>query len=350
MTLAYAPLDFVVPDTRYDLSAQCLRAHHPPARFVTGDVDRLFAGLGDCMQLTPGVFEAKGVRVNVPRIRIAALELNCGVQICGDVDSGRLHVLLLRPAPGSRILANAVDCTGRNCLVVTGENLSVNVLGPASLLWFDIDRRAIDESGETGPRGSARSVLELSAFEQALLENYAESRFADGPEAARPSDEFGGAIDPSIQGLARALLARARKVRASRADLSREKLISKVQKLMWASIEEPPTLRDLCAAARCSVRTLIYAFNATFGMSPMKYFKIQRLNVAHRKFQHASPGTHIFDVAADCGFWHLGHFGVDYKTLFGATPKMTSGYHAPNVSYQACERREGRPCAGLWCV
>jgi hypothetical protein len=25
----------------------------------------------------------------------------------------------------------------------------------------------------------------------------------------------------------------------------------------------------------------------------------------------------IFCVAADCGFWHMGHFGADYKSLFG---------------------------------
>jgi AraC-like DNA-binding protein len=346
LTLAYAPLDFVIPDARYDLSADCLHAHRLPMHFQTTEFDRLFAGLGDCMQLTPGVFEAKGRRVNAPSARIADLELNCGVQIHGDVDRGRLHLILVRPAAGSRVLANAVDCTSKHCLVVSGGDLSVNVLGAAALLWFDIDRRALGETAMAIMRGTAKAVLELSASEAALLQNYATRRFEEPSEAEEPD----ATIDPVLKELALSLLARARATVASRADISREKLIRRVQALMWASIEEPPTLRDLCVAAKCSVRTLIYAFNATFGMSPMKYFKIQRLNVAHRKFQNAQPGTHIFDVAADCGFWHLGHFGVDYKTLFGATPKMTSGHQAPNVAYQACERRDERPCAGLWCV
>ena len=133
----------------------------------------------------------------------------------------------------------------------------------------------------------------------------------------------GAAINVEIERIVRSMLNRARGHAESQADANREKLVRTALELMWSSIEEPRTLRDICKAAKCSVRTLIYVFNATFGMSPMRYFKIQRLNFAHRRLQRSDSGSRIFDVAADCGFWHLGHFGVDYKAFFGTTPRMT---------------------------
>jgi len=345
--LAYSAADFAISDPTRAPNAQCLAVLRPPVDFYTDDIDRLFAGFGECLQLTAGTFQGKGMRVHVPGMRITGLNFNCGVQIRRTVDADRLHLVGVCPAPGSRVLADAVDCTSQTCIVVSGDELSVNILGAASLLWFDIDRRVLAPPGDTF--SAVRAVLELNGLERAMLVNYANNRTDEVRTGARAYDPFEtGPIDQAIASLAGSLLDRAKAHVETRADASRERLVRKAQELMWASIEEPPTLREICKAAKCSVRTLIYAFNASFGMSPMKYFKIQRLNAAHRKFQNSPAGTHIFDVAADCGFWHLGHFGVDYKMLFGSTPKTTHNHCKSGDVDGACERK--RSCAGLWCV
>jgi AraC family transcriptional regulator, ethanolamine operon transcriptional activator len=56
----------------------------------------------------------------------------------------------------------------------------------------------------------------------------------------------------------------------------------------------------------------------------MVYLKRIRLDGAHRSLQRASKhGTRIIDVATDWGFWHMGHFTSDYRTMFGETPSET---------------------------
>ena len=294
------------------------------SQFQIGDLDRLYAGAGEWLQLTPGIFECRASRVSQAAMRITELHVNCGVQIRNSVEPWRLLVLLVRPAIGCQILANGKKHSDGCCLVVSGDELCVNILGAASILWFDIDRRALGGNDRSGKLAPVKCSLAAGALEWVALASYAADALADERAGRTTSDTMDGvAIDFEIERIMRSMLHRARGNAESQADINREKLVRTALELMWSSIEEPRTLRDICKAAKCSVRTLIYVFNATFGMSPMWYFKIQRLNFAHRRLQRAESGSRIFDVAADCGFWHLGHFGVDYKAFFGTTPRMT---------------------------
>lgn len=286
------------------------RGYGLASRLQHGDLDHLYTGTGEWLQLTPGVFTCTRSRVTLPSMRITKLDFNCGVQIRHEVEPRRLVILLLRPENGCQILANGKRYTSSCCVVASGEELAVNILGAATILWFDVDRRALAKNDRAF--APVRLAFAPGAMQWWTLASYAADRLA------------GAAVrDTDVENVALAILQRARGRTESPADANREKLVRTALELMWASIEEPPTLREICAAARCSVRTLIYVFNATFGMSPMKYFKIQRLNVAHRRLRSAEAGARVFDIAADCGFWHLGHFGVDYKAFFGTTPRTT---------------------------
>jgi AraC-like DNA-binding protein len=280
------------------------------SRLHYGDLDHLYGGTGEWLQLTPGVFTCARTRVTLPSLRITKLDVNCGVQIRHEVDHRRLAVLLIRPVNDCQILANGKKYTVSCCVVASGEELAVNILGAATIIWFDFDRRTLAESD--------RAFAPVKyAFVPSPMQWWA---LADHATNCLASIHSRGA---DVEHVVNSWLQRARGRAESPADANREKLVRTALELMWASIEEPPTLREICTAARCSVRTLIYVFNATFGMSPMKYFKIQRLNVAHRRLQGAEAGARVFDIAADCGFWHLGHFGVDYKAFFGTTPRTT---------------------------
>jgi AraC-like DNA-binding protein len=304
------------------------------SQFQTGDLDRLYLGSGEWLQLTPGIFECRASRVAQPALRITELHINCGVQLRHSVEPWRLLILLVRPAIDCQILTNGKKHADGCCLVVSGEELSINILGAASIFWFDIDRRALGGSDRNGSLGPVKCTLPAGAVEWVTLASYAAEALADERAGRNGDGTDGGTIDNEIGRIARSMLHRARSHVESQADVNREKLVRTALELMWSSIEEPRTLREICTAAKCSVRTLIYVFNATFGMSPMRYFKIQRLNFAHRRLQRADSGARIFDVAADCGFWHLGHFGVDYKAFFGTTPRMTPRSR-PGASFQS---------------
>lgn len=89
-------------------------------------------------------------------------------------------------------------------------------------------------------------------------------------------------------------------------------------------IVENPTLAELCAVSGLRMRSLINAFQAVLGMSPMAYLRVQRLNEVHKALSTLEPArTRVIDVASTWGFWHMGHFTVTYRAMFGELPSET---------------------------
>lgn len=104
----------------------------------------------------------------------------------------------------------------------------------------------------------------------------------------------------------------------------RSHLVEQANDYMQNHIDQVLTLTDLCQALGTSSRALCYGFQEMFGMSPMSYLKILRLQGAHRVLKATEP-THktVTEVAAQFGFYHLGCFARDYKQVFGELPSET---------------------------
>ena len=102
-------------------------------------------------------------------------------------------------------------------------------------------------------------------------------------------------------------------------------LVLSAEACMWQNVGEPLTVDRICNLLNCRRRTLTYAFKEVFGVGPMAHFKTCRLNAVY--FRLHSLGKHnatrIYDLAAEFGFWHQGHFCADYKAMFGETPSQT---------------------------
>lgn len=87
---------------------------------------------------------------------------------------------------------------------------------------------------------------------------------------------------------------------------------------------EAVTLLDLSNLSGLRPRSLINAFEAVTGMSPMAYLRAQRLNRVRAALESARHAkVRVIDVAADWGFWHMGHFAAAYRAMFGETPSET---------------------------
>ncbi len=101
--------------------------------------------------------------------------------------------------------------------------------------------------------------------------------------------------------------------------------VKRVKDYLEAYTYEDITVRDLCRAAFVSERTLRYAFNEYFGISPKSFVKMIRLNRVRRDLRNIHPEEkNITDIANRWGFWHMGQFAKDYKSLFGELPSKTS--------------------------
>ncbi len=78
----------------------------------------------------------------------------------------------------------------------------------------------------------------------------------------------------------------------------------------------------LAALADVSLRSLYAGFKAGFGVGPMHYLRVLRLDHARADLQAAS-GT-VASVAMRWGFMHLGRFSAEYRQRFGENPSDTA--------------------------
>jgi AraC family ethanolamine operon transcriptional activator len=82
---------------------------------------------------------------------------------------------------------------------------------------------------------------------------------------------------------------------------------------------------DLCKNAGCSQRTLEKCFMKRFSVTPKKYIKCLRLAQVHQELRNfdAQGYDSIIEVAGIHGFWHMGQFAADYRSIYGELPSET---------------------------
>lgn len=84
------------------------------------------------------------------------------------------------------------------------------------------------------------------------------------------------------------------------------------------------TVSQLCGALGVSERTLQYAFLEQYGVSPKRYMTMRRLRMVHKALLESSQyAATVSEIAGRWGFWHMGQFGRDYKSVFGCLPSDT---------------------------
>ena len=104
----------------------------------------------------------------------------------------------------------------------------------------------------------------------------------------------------------------------------RRAVVRRIEEFLDAHEREIPSLAELCAFAGIGERTLEYAFREQLGVPPGRFLRLRRLNAARRELRSAEPGTtRVTDVALRWGFWQLGRFATEYRTLFGERPSET---------------------------
>jgi AraC-like DNA-binding protein len=93
------------------------------------------------------------------------------------------------------------------------------------------------------------------------------------------------------------------------------------------------SLASLCAAAGMSERRVRQAFYECYGMSPTAMLRIAALRRVRSSLLHGPPMRDaVSRAASDFGFWHLGRFAGQYRTLFGESPSATLSHRSPSAA------------------
>jgi AraC family ethanolamine operon transcriptional activator len=108
---------------------------------------------------------------------------------------------------------------------------------------------------------------------------------------------------------------------------NRAAIIRRGEEYLREHLASPVGLIDMCEELGVSVRTIQYAFRERFGIGPIEYLRMLRLNAVKSDLKLASNQKRtVRDVAVNWGYRHLGNFAADYKRHFGVLPsKARSG-------------------------
>jgi AraC-like DNA-binding protein len=102
------------------------------------------------------------------------------------------------------------------------------------------------------------------------------------------------------------------------------KVVARFEQFLEARQYEPVYLAEICAAIGVSERTLRTCCDEYLGMGPIHYLWLRRMHLAHQALLCADPvSATVTAIATEFGFWELGRFSVEYRTLFGETPSAS---------------------------
>jgi AraC family transcriptional regulator, ethanolamine operon transcriptional activator len=107
---------------------------------------------------------------------------------------------------------------------------------------------------------------------------------------------------------------------------SRARVVERATHCVRERLHQPPSVAELCELLGVSRRTLQTGFQDAWGMGPLAWLRVQRLNAVRRVLKTAPSVT---AGATQLGFWHFGRFSHDYWALFGELPSQTFRRHHP---------------------
>jgi len=283
-------------------------------------------------QMEPGSFEADRRIVRLDATRIGWYSSNLGFKLDASLQPGTFVIgMLASRSTCARWFGAGVD---EAHVAATGKSIRLITTGPSTFLSVTVDERRLAHEFPNSP--DARTLLENAG--DALLER-------SEPFAKRLRYYLRWLSRDSTKSSGFLRLVRARKM-AERAliplladalaghngttterppSLSRRVAAVRVcETYMREHLDKTVTLEDLSETSGLRLRSLINAFQAVTGFSPMAYFKRERLSGVRQALRRPHPArTRVIDVATAWGFWHMGHFTADYREMFGESPSET---------------------------
>lgn len=109
---------------------------------------------------------------------------------------------------------------------------------------------------------------------------------------------------------------------------AKTELVIRADEFLRAHLQDSVDMSDLCGALGANDRTLRFAFREHFGIGPMAYFKLLKLNAIRRRLRNGSQ-TSIKAAAEEFGIRHLGNLAADYRRHFDENPSETSRLQMP---------------------
>ncbi len=287
----------------------------------------------DWTQVEPGAFAGSLSSIRLGSIRAFRERFNVGSQRRGELAPGELLFGTLA-STSTRARWFGMPVTADD-IAVGHRSIDAHAIGAGAFFSVLVDRVLLADAFPNGEAYLIRNATHAGTMRRVLRALFA---LADAAPAMLRDLSMRRGIEAALLNLLRGAAA-ARKVSPGHSFGSRFQAVRACEAYMREHIDETVSLQDLSDLCGFRPRSLINAFEAFTGLSPIAYLKAQRLNGVRRTLlSTARRNARIIDIAMDWGFDHMGHFAADYRTMFGERPSETPRAHlAPRGG-----RRRGR--------
>lgn len=279
-------------------------------------------------QVSPSRFSGRFQQIAFGTTQLIEEIQNQTVLKHGAILPGRCTVSYLREAPvPGRSITHRID-TKTIFFMAGGTEFDI-VLPPSEIVYFCFDQQELQATASSdehwlAERPQGQTAIDSTAG-QAIVEMA--ELLLRGNEGS-----MAGSAMPNVEYLNRLILGQVLHAfetipeggASGNPGWSKAwRITQKAREVIDGFTLEPPTVLDVCSALGVSRRTLQYCFAEIYGISPLAYLRLIRLNRARQALLVAREGDTVAQIAAHWGFWHLGRFAQDYRHLFGELPSDT---------------------------
>jgi AraC-like DNA-binding protein len=281
-----------------------------------------------------GQFAAKLARIDLHRLWMQRLSDN--LQRIGHVavgaTMGRRAVVSFRTAPGPRLLWGGSEMHPTN-IVRHSEGESSFQRSSGSFSWGSMSLPVEDMAF----LGTTIAGCDLTPPKQSLIVTPAPSATArlqrlhaaaghlaeTAPEIIANPDAARGLEQALIEAMVDCL-GGAQGRENTLAQGQHAIVMRRFRRVIEENPEQSLFIPEICKAIGVSGRTLRQCCQEQLGVSPKHYLLLRRMHLTRRALRTAAPdAATVTDLATRYGFWQLGRFAVEYRSLFGETPSTT---------------------------
>ncbi len=278
-----------------------------------------------------GVFRSELVRVDFASVWMQRASENLPLVRRGAVSADRVIVVFLPEPEYAPLRYCGMELGARDIILNGSEALTLASDAPSGWASMSMEPEALAAAAEaiTGRpirrppntqliRPAPEVLQRLSALHRAA----AALARTDPALLARP--QVARAFEAQLTEMMVRSIGEGERLRVMAATLRQRSIISHFEEFLEVRRGQPVYLVDICKAIGVSERTLRAACQDQFGMSPTRYLWLRRMYLARRRLADAAGAAiSVTEIAMANGFWELGRFASEYRSLFGETPSMT---------------------------
>jgi len=281
-------------------------------------------------QLEEGKFVSYSEQLSTGDIQISLAQFNGRTHQTGDSPSGRTFALLDN---ATHITWLKQDVGNDSLMIFPARDRDIDVITPkgeTSVITLTVSHRLLNrllteqDTENVTDIMSTNEVINLPKGTLHLIRNRSKeylTRVQKFPELIHSNffqeDITQNLCEEIIESLS------SRGVRSAQKVIEYE-LWDRIDETIGSSLDKPIRVQELCLAAQVSERTLRRYFHKRFGLSPINYLNLRRLNKVRADLKRTTKKNGVVtDIANKWGFWHMGQFAQDYRHIFGELPSET---------------------------